>query len=275
MAGNQLKLYFFLGEPIQRRNGAEVRLMVPEGIKHIERPSRTLYSPRISGSDGQMEIDTGSTQQPTRVYYASTAQFNDIYEFVFTCRASKRTENYYLLGIPDSIADFEERAMHLGGPMLYNLVSGDKLPPPVPNDPVRRYLAILLHYFDVYHKAGLGNSKVIQFDDTSQPRIVSAGGHTFKEEWGWALSISTVPVGILIDWYRIESGVIGMNSQLSFVKDPEFRFLVYNYIKTLFVALIRHSSDDEEDRELLEHYPVPRLINKAAALIAMPNGTTV
>ena len=100
-----------------------------------------------------------------------------------------------------------------------------------------------LHFYWTYVKCGLDRTKVIT--NSGHSRIVSIGGHKFEKDEGWATNVSNVFIGILIDYYRIESGILGMDSQLSFVKDPEFRYLIYKYIRSVFLAFVKHNLPPE------------------------------
>lgn len=245
--------------------------MVPDGIEHIERPSTMLYSPRIPNPyNDQIKVGDSDNSARIKVYYAtSPTSYKDIYEFIFACRVSKLADNYFYVGpMPTSVAELKTNALLLGFPDLsrsessvrggknvsqpgiYNLVSGDKLVFPleggdVNRDLVHRYMMMGLHYFQMYNRAGLGNTRLIQ--EQSQSRIVSAGEHLFKETQGWLLNVSNIFIGMLIDYYRIESSIVGMNAQLSFAKEPEFRYFVYKYLKAVFVAFVKHNEAIESE----------------------------
>ena len=239
-------LYYFIGD--------KGDYIVPDGIRYIERPSSILYSPRISNSnEDQINTSTMSNTKETKVYFCTRGtkeDYPDIYAFVFACRASKLTENYYLIGIPSSVEDLQQRATKLGGLLLYNIVSGDKLPQLArTSESIRRlihhYMLMGLHYLNVYYTCGLGDTQIIQ--EQNQSRIISAGGHVFESNQGWVLNVSNIFIGSLIDYYRIESGIIGMNAQLSFVKEPEYRYLVYKYLRSVFIAFIKNNSTTEQE----------------------------
>jgi hypothetical protein len=200
------------------------------------------------------------------VYFCTSKPYEDIYEFVFECRASKLTENYYYLGVPKNQEELESKARKLGDPDLYNIVSGDKLPDRYDRF-IARYLKLLLHYFVMYVKANLGKTMVILDDQTGQPRVVSADNHVFMSNEGWVVNVSNIPIGMLIDYYRIESDITGMNAQLLFIKSSEYRYLVYKYLKAMFVALVRHNPREADDIEISEQSKDTLLIEKVANLI--------
>jgi hypothetical protein len=252
---------FFIGE--------KGNAMVPDGIEHVERPSTMLYSPRIPNPyNDQIRVGDNDNSARSKVYYATLgAQYRDIYEFVFACRASKLTDNYYLVGpMPTSVADLKARAVLLGSPELYNIVSGEKMvfrgaDADSAKALVHRYMMMGLHYFAMYGRCGFGRSRVLQ--EQCQSRIVSAGGHSFDDTQGWLLNVSNIPIGMLIDYYRIESGIVGMNAQLSFVKEPEFRYLVYKYLKAVFVAFVKHNGSDEVNEQTNDE----EVVSRAARLL--------
>jgi hypothetical protein len=263
------KLHFFIGD-------AKV---IPTGIIHVGCSSTFFYSPRVLGVDRSRQIDvsaqaSSSGRLPLKAYYSTDQKYADIYEFIFACRVSMLTESFFFLGVPTSIENFEEHAVKLGGPELYNIVSGAKVPIAAPlatRRTIARYLSIELHYFSEYVIAGLGNTKVIQGDNGGQPRIVSAGGHMFSKEKGWVLNVCNVPIGMLIDYYRIESGIAGMNGQLSFTNNPEYRFAIYENLRNVFVALIRHNPIAPTDTEFPEHSDTEILMQKVADIIRSIN----
>jgi len=260
--------YFFLGE--------KGNAVVPDGIEHIERPSTMLYSPRIPDPyNDQIRVGESDNSARMKVYYATLGvpdgEYKDIYEFIFACRASKLTDNYYYMGpMPRSIADLKLHAVPLGGRNgIYNLVSGDKMsfsPEETAEQVlVHRYMMMGLHYFVMYGKCGLGRTRVLQ--EQTQSRIISAGGHTFDRAEGWLLNVSGLFVGMLIDYYRIESGIVGMNAQLSFVKEAEYRYLVYKYLKAVFVGFVKHNSDDDSLAEVTEQTADGELVSRVVALL--------
>jgi hypothetical protein len=204
------------------------------------------------------------------VFYATDRTYSDIYEFIFTCRVTKLTENYFFQGVPESIAELETKSRMLGGNGLYNIVSGDKIPPSIlPNDRhlIVQYLSIKLHYFYEYMRSGLGKTKILQSSQSTQPRIVSAGGHMFEEGQGWVVNVSNIPIGMLIDYYRIESGINGMDGQISFTNDPEYRYTVYKRLKEVLITFIRHNATDAADKEFPESADDEVVIRKMSELI--------
>ena len=263
-------------------------MLVPDGIEHIEHPSTMFYSPRIPNPyDDQIKVGDSDNSERIKVYYATeTNSYKNIYEFIFACRASKLTDNYYLMGsVPTSVANLKARAILLGNPQqapptthviapsIYNIVSGDKLDVSLSEGGrllVHRYMMMGLHYFAMYSKCGLGRTRVLL--EQTQSRIVSAGGHLFDETQGWLLNVSNIFIGMLIDYYRIESGIVGMNAQLSFAKEPEFRFLVYKYLKAVFVAFLKHNEQHIDPSkhtlsEATEQTEDSEIISRAAKLL--------
>jgi hypothetical protein len=258
------KYYYFIGDTPA----------IPQGITRIERPSTTFYSPRVFCVDKSKQRDVSSLstggRTPTKVFYATDRTFSDIYEFIFTCRASKLTENYFFIGTPGSIEYLEDNAIMLGSDKLYNIVSGDKIPTTISPrglSIITQYLCIELHYFHEYVRSGLNKTKILQSNHTSQPRIISAGGHLFTEDQGWVVNVSNIPIGTLIDYYRIESGINGVDGQLAFTRDPEYRYTVYKRLKEVLVTFIRHNTTDSIDKELSENTKDETVIEKMVSLI--------
>ena len=232
--------YVFLGE--MQEDGE----LLPEGVMHISSASYRLYSPRTTNLTNNPIIFRDRAKV---YYYTHSTTYADMYEFIFACRASKNTDNYYLMKMVTSVKELKEQALK-----PYNIVSGDKFP--VMNNSEKKlahkYLMMGLHLYWTYVKCGLSATKIATINanvggssQAVQSRTVSAGGHRFRVDEGWVINVSLVFPGTLIDYYRIESGTIGVNAQLAFIKDPEYRYLVYRYIRDIFFAFIKHNLPQE------------------------------
>lgn len=223
---------------------------------YLDLPGYQLYSPRTSNLSLQAKLSKVKFQDRSKVfYYTFPNSYPDLYAFIFTCRASKLTENYYLMRGVGSVEELrficttETSGLAIGeAPRLiakpYNLVSGDRLHSslfPEEKHLIHRYMMEGLHFFWTYLQAGLNRSKIILNPMTNQSRVISSSDHRFDKDEGFAISVSSVFIGTLIDYYRIESGTVGVNAQLAFVKDPEFRFLVYRYMREVFLAFLKHN----------------------------------
>jgi hypothetical protein len=223
--------YVFLGSGVQ-----DATPQLPDGVIYVESPSYQLYSPRTTN----LTIAPIVFRDRTKVYYYTHPDtYNDIYEFLLACRASKNTDNYYLMKMVGSIKELKEKASQ-----PYNIVSGERLPTTMNNvekQMVHRYMMMGLHLYWTYLKCGLSKTKIVTISTTNQSRIVSAGGHRFQEDEGFAVNVSLLFPGLLIDYYRLESGTMGVNAQLAFTKDPEFRYLVYRYMREVFLAFTKHN----------------------------------
>lgn len=187
----------------------------------IYNPGETVYF-----SVGYEKNIESGVNKPVRSY-------NDIYEFILHCRASKDTNNFYLPRAAESIDDIVKYAIK-----PYNLVSGDELPnTKVPL--IHKYMMMGLHTFWVLHRRGLGNTDI--YEIYGRPHIVSAGGHIFHKGDGATINTSTLFIALLIDYYKIRSGIAGMDSQVAFIRDTEYRYLIYKYIKSVFVTFISNN----------------------------------
>lgn len=257
--------YVFIG------NTQEDGELLPDGVIHIRDASFHLYSPRTTNLTSNPII----FRDRVKVYfYTHPSAYTDIYEFIFACRGSKNTENFYLMKMVSSVKELKELATK-----PYNIVSGDKLP--TMNDTekklIHKYMLMGLHLYWTYIKCDLDKTKVITINgnNSTQSRTVSAGGHRFATDEGWVVNVSMVFPGILIDHYRLESGTVGMNAQLSFTKDAEYRYLVYRYIRDVFFAFVKHNLPDEarENPSLMRSLETvgalndEQIINLAGAII--------
>jgi hypothetical protein len=201
----------------------------------VETPETDLYSPRtVNLSDNQTAFHPG-----LQLYFSigmegdeAAASYPDIYHFVLACRATKSTKNYYLPRPAESARDIEENSI-----VPYNLVSGDRLPadpPGTTKSVVHKYMLMGLHILWVLDRAGLGRKEIE--DVNGRPHVVSSGGHVFSLGDGAVANTSVMFLGLLVDYYGITSGIFGMDAQLSFTRDPEYRFLVYKYLRNVFVS---------------------------------------
>jgi hypothetical protein len=184
----------------------------------------------------------------SKVYYSSEESFdNDIYKFMLACRASKNTENFYYLG---SYKDDKKK-----WPQVYNIVSGDAIPPNLnarDKNLIFKYMMQGLHAYWIFWKRGLFGSTVLLKRDHS--RVISSGKHYFQKDDSWVVNMSNIFIGLMIDYYQIKSGIIGVDSQIAFVSDSEYRFLVAKTLKSIFISFIQKQSTmtvKEEEDELI------------------------
>jgi hypothetical protein len=223
--------YVFLGSSVQ-----DVAPQLPDGVIYVESPSFQLYSPRTTN----LATAPIMFRDRTKVYYYTHPDtYKDIYEFMLACRASKNTDNYYLMKPAGSIRELKEKATK-----PYNIVSGEHLSTTMDHMEkrlVHRYMMMGLHLYWTYLRCGLSKTKIVTISTTNQSRAVSAGGHMFQEDEGFAVNVNLLFSGLLIDYYRLESGTMGVNAQLAFTKDPEFRYLVYKYMREVFLAFTKHN----------------------------------
>jgi hypothetical protein len=204
-------------------------------VKHIPDPSYELYSPRTTNLSG-IQI---SFKDKSKVYYISFEPREDIYQFIFSCRASKNTENYYYNGAAGTLAEIVGKSTQ-----PYNILSGDTIPETLDvrsKRLIHRYMMEGLHTFWLFNERGLGKIKPIVEENRS--RVISTGEHYFQRDDSWALNMSNIFTGMLIDYYRITSGIRGMDSQLSFMDDAEYRLKVFTYMRMVFLRFVRRNSN--------------------------------
>jgi hypothetical protein len=204
-------------------------------------------------------ISSNQSQQSSSQLFRPVIQntYSDIYQFMYSCRASKRTNNFYYLGTIDNHKTFEEIKEILSQKKTYNIVSGEQLPTNITNEEkkiIAKYLMEGLHTFWLFTNASMNDTKNITVN--GQRKVVSNKVHIFKKGDDWALNMSNIFVGILIDYYQITSGIEGVNAQLSFADDSEYRLLVYQYMKLVFLSFCRMNGANiasDEDPNLIIH----------------------
>jgi hypothetical protein len=208
----------------------------------LSEPSYTLMSPRtVNFVRNPLVYFPNET-----LYFVMKSQQNmdmdtDIYIFVSQCRASKETKNFYLLDTSHSHQHLSKEDIISRAIQPYNLVSGEKLPPlPIVDRDLYRYMMSGLHTYYIYWKRGLGRTTTITVNNRS--RIISQGGHMFHTSDNCVISLSNVFMSILIDYYRIQSGINKMDAQIAFIRDAEYRFLVFKYLKLVFVRFVSENN---------------------------------
>jgi hypothetical protein len=182
---------------------------------------------------------------------------DDIQRFMCSCRASKRTTNYYYMERSQNLEEIEAYAR---AHPPYNIVSGDKLPDnPTERDRrnIAQYLQQGLHLLWLFDKRGLGNAEY----DQVRTRLISRGSHNFQREDFWALNMSNIFIATLINYYEITSGIAGKSAQVSFIEDSNYRLLVFEYIKKIFINFC------EANRRALSDLSVHNIIRNVKEIL--------
>jgi hypothetical protein len=207
----------------------------------IEDPSVDIWSPRTENlSEEQYVYHPGHTlffsigickDNDGKIHQVK--EYRDIYHFVLACRANKETKNYYLPRPAGSPEDLEKSAQ-----TPYNLVSGEKLPDTdrEMKETIYRYMMVGLHTLHVFEKAGLGKKEMEEVN--KRPHPISAGGHVFCKGDGSVANTSNLFLALMVDYYKINSGIVGMESQIAFTRNQEYRLLVFTHLKNIFVAFV-------------------------------------
>ena len=178
-------------------------------------------------------------------YHGETRLFErDIYRMIYASRSSKKTTNWFYMGSSQDKTIIKKEAIQ-----PYNLVLGEKLPDKV--DPlILKYLFQGLHIFWLFTQRGLGGQVI------AKERVISTGKHSFQQGDDPMLNVSSLFLRILIDHYQISTGITDNDAQNSFMEDPEYRFIIFRYLRDVFLNFVKKNSNEvlnetTSDRQIL------------------------
>jgi hypothetical protein len=202
----------------------------------IEEYSYEIASPRTKNlSDNPVTFEAGST-----VYFNTTLNFENIYHFVFACRVPANINAYF------SIGNYLTKEKLISSSFQpYCLTSGGKLPRGMPQSDkeiIFKYLIRGLHVLDLLDRRNLNDTKCVV--GMNGILLVSTGNHSFQRTDSWAINMSNLFTGMVIDHYKISPEIKGLNSQRAFVEDPQYRKIVYDMIKEIFVNFIHTNNEN-------------------------------
>lgn len=229
-----------------------------EDAIYVQDPSFVLYSPRFKANiiglndDGvALIIDRKQT-----VYYVTKEKNIDPYLFYFKCRVNKNCKPYFCFGEYKTIAEIEKNSRQ-----IYCLVSGEKLPTDISREEkllIQRYMIYGLVHFHELTKRGLGDSVISNSKTKSE--YISSNKHSFGKYDGCLIDVSSLFMGMLIDYYQISSGVTNENAQRSFIGDPEYRRIVYETFRKVFFSFMNKNSNDHDRNNLSPEYIIQKSV---------------
>lgn len=206
------------------------------GTKFLKDPSYDLYSPRTQSMViGKLVLfDRGEN-----VIYVSERNYENIFDFVFSCRINKNAgKPKFAMGTFNSIDEINRSARE-----CYIIVSGEKLPSDIPKEEkllIQRYIIYGLMQLNLYHQRNLSEEKIVNVNN--EAKITSSGKHPFQKEDSWAMDMSNLFMGMLIDYYNISTNISKQDSQQSFIMNPDFRKVLYDYLNEIFIKFIQTNS---------------------------------
>lgn len=197
-----------------------------------------LYSPRVAAAFSHDTLE----DEISVLYVCAPKVFENEFEFMLACKAKRRNTNYYMFEStsikPIEILSSFDRDRHT----IYNMVSGAKIPDDMPAETFKklfRYMAEGVYVFLLMHKRGVGD-----FDsgaEEGRAYTKSRKPHSFQKGDDVAMNVSNVFMGMLIDYYRISSGSQGVDSQVSFMRNEQYRIAVYVHMRDVFNAFLRNN----------------------------------
>lgn len=204
------------------------------GTNFLEEPTFDLYSPRTSTLViGDVKI---FDKDEKVVYVSNKKTYENIYDFVFTCRINKGAKTpLFAMGDFKTIEEINKVARE-----CYILVSGDKLPEDINIEEkklIQRYMMYGLAQLVLFEKRNLKEEKII--NKNSEAILESTGKHPFGKEDSWALDVSNLFMGMLIDYYNISTNIHKENSQRSFIMNADYRKFLYTYLLEIFIKFIQ------------------------------------
>lgn len=197
-----------------------------------------LYSPRVAAA-----FDHDTLEDEISVLYVCAPRvFNNEIEFMLACKAKRRNTNYYMFETtstkPIEVLMSFDRSKHT----LYNIVSGNKIPDGMIQDKFEayfRYMVEGVYVFMLMHKRGVGDFE--SGAEEGRAYTKSKKPHSFQKGDDVAMNVSNVFMGMLIDYYRISSGSQGVDSQVSFMRNEQYRIAVYVHMRDVFNAFVRNN----------------------------------
>lgn len=215
-------------------------------VGHRSDPNRSdvkgyldLYSPRVAAA-----FDHDMLKDQTSVLYVCAPRiFENEIEFMLSCKAKRTNSNFYMFDstctTPIEAKKNFDRSRHT----LYNIVSGDNIPDNMSQDTFKmvfRYMSEGVYVFLLMSKRGVGD-----FDsgaEEGRAYTKSKLPHSFQKGDDVAMNVSNVFMGMLIDYYRISSGSQGVDSQVSFMRNEQYRITVYVHMRDVFNAFLRNNN---------------------------------
>lgn len=194
-----------------------------------------IYSPRVSASVEDKDLDDNHTY----LYWCAPNTFDDVYRFMLACKAKRSNINYYIFnGDPDEIKRIDPTEHE-----EYNIVSGNKIPDNIRSDKrdlIIKYMLEGVHLFMVMVNRGVGDFTE-RANGAGSYSYQSHKPHSYQRGDDWALNTSNVFMGMIIDYYRIESGVPGLDAQISFMRNEQYRIAVFIHVRDVFRAFVANN----------------------------------
>lgn len=214
-------------------------------IDETDLSTQQLHSPRLNF---MFDIEPLLFKN-AKVLYISTNKemYQNIYDLVYACRVNATCASLFYLGeIPESFDDL------LGKTEKYNVVSGETIPltTNLESGRIQRHL-LLQAYHILYEWTKRGFLKTKRTSFVSSGGIVverdsSCGEHIALDKTeGWLFNTSTPIVAMLIDYYQVESSFGGINSQLNFTGDAEYRLKVARILLDILKSFRLNNPDHE------------------------------
>jgi hypothetical protein len=206
-----------------------------------------LFSPRLNFMFNQKAILDLKRLDVIYVYHYNASETNhyaNIYDFVFSCRPNATNRNRFFVGLIDERMSFSEL---LSKCHEYVPVSGNRMPLTVKSIQLEALMMQGCHLLQAYNERNFLSSekRITNNYGILVERCVSKGNHVIiSKAEGYLFSISTPIIGMLIDYYQIDSSYAGPNAQLNFSFDAEYRLKVASYLKDVLRAFCFNNKSD-------------------------------
>lgn len=214
-------------------------------IDHRPNPNRPdvkgyldIYSPRAAAAFAHDTIE----DQLHVLYVCAPDVFENEFEFMLACKAKRTNTNYYMFKSNHTTPIQAKMSFDRSKHTIYNIVSGDKIPDNMPQETFKlvfRYMSEGVYVFLLMYKRGVGD--FTSGAEEGRDYTKSKKPHSFQKGDDVAMNVSNVFMGMLIDYYRISSGSQGVDSQVSFMRNEQYRIAIYVHMRDVFNAFLRNN----------------------------------
>lgn len=212
-------------------------------------PSLALSSPRINYMIDDENLITFANNSTCLYIHIQpegvNLEYKNIYEFMFFCRATKNTNNYYYMGTVNTAKNNEfQRICDIAkNNRPYNIVSGGKVEKW--DKKIIFNILVACHILKEYNDANFLSQETKTregYGDIKIQQIVSNGNHIIKDsKKGWVFNPSTMFIGQVIDFYGINSQFAGIDSLHNFAEDAEYRFILATMLKNVLESFLSNN----------------------------------
>jgi hypothetical protein len=215
-----------------------------ENVENFTDITFDLYSPRYLSThirERPISFETNDT-----VYYVSSEEYEDIYDFIYRCRFSKRNKQRVAFGKFKNFEEIEKASRN-----VYILVSGDKLPSDVSLDEKKnivKWMTQGVFLLKVFESMCLDKSTIVTTDRKAS--IVSSGEHNIGPNDSCFMDLNLLFTAMTIDYYEIDSGIKSKNAQIAFNSDSNYRKAVIDKMREVFCSFINSNGGSIISQEI-------------------------